>query len=325
MAFALPPGLKAALDRLGHGRSRSDMAPRAEAISTAYRGGGDSAVIRTFDDALAYALTRMPATYAAVAACLAEIARLRPAFAPASLIDAGAGPGTASWAAIDAFASLCDIQQLDANTALRDLARELAHDVDRFAALRSNGGDLRKSLADAAASPLVIASYVMGEITEADRADVADLLWSKTQDTLLVVEPGTPAGYARVIGIRTRLIAAGASVIAPCPHDSVCPLPPPDWCHFTQRLARTRDHKQVKGAALPFEDEKYCYVALARAVPASRPSGRVLAQPDVTKVEVTTKLCMEDGRAVIARSPRRDKSAYARAKRLNWGDAVSEL
>ena len=67
-------------------------------------------------------------------------------------------------------------------------------------------------------------------------------------------------------------------------------LQPPDWCHFTQRLQRSRAHKQVKGAELPFEDEKFAYVALTRAAVAQRPS-RVLAQPAVSKVEITAKLC----------------------------------
>ena len=27
-------------------------------------------------------------------------------------------------------------------------------------------------------------------------------MWAKTSDTLLIVEPGTPAGYARIIALR---------------------------------------------------------------------------------------------------------------------------
>jgi len=145
-------------------------------------------------------------------------------------------------------------------------------------------------------------------------------MWEKTRDTLLVVEPGTPAGYARIMELRGRLISLGAHVAAPCPHDNKCPLQAPDWCHFTQRLQRSRAHKQVKGAELPFEDEKFAYVALTRAAIAERPS-RVLAQPSVTKVEVTAKLCTAGGPAVT-KVPRRAKADYASARRWRWGDAV---
>src|ERR1700743_1766939 len=119
---------------------------------------------------------------------------------------------------------------------------------------------------------------------EAEQAALAELMWSKTRDTLLVVEPGTPAGYARIIALRALLIASGAHVVAPCPHDDKCPLQAPDWCHFTQRLPRSQPHRQIKGAELPFEDEKFSYVALGRVAVASRPA-RVLAQPVVGKVE----------------------------------------
>jgi ribosomal protein RSM22 (predicted rRNA methylase) len=49
----------------------------------------------------------------------------------------------------------------------------------------------------------------------------------------------------------------------------------------------------------------------------------VLAQPVVTKVEVTAKLCTPDG-LVIAKVPRRAKPDYARARRWRWGDAMME-
>ena len=167
-----------------------------------------------------------------------------------------------------------------------------------------------------------MASYVIGEMNEIERTALAALMWEKTRDTLLVVEPGTPAGYARIIALRQQLIAAGAHVAAPCPHDGPCPLVSPDWCHFTQRLARSRAHKQAKGAEAPFEDEKFTYVALTRAPAGPRPS-RVLAQPAVGKVEVAAKLCTPDG-LEMARVPRRNKDGYAQARRWRWGDAVIE-
>ena len=71
----LPAELKAALDARLHGLSRSDAAARAASISQTYRDGGGSGAIRSEADALAYALARMPATYAAVTASLNALVR----------------------------------------------------------------------------------------------------------------------------------------------------------------------------------------------------------------------------------------------------------
>jgi ribosomal protein RSM22 (predicted rRNA methylase) len=317
----LPAELKAALEAKLHGLSRTDAASRAALISKTYRDGGGSGAIASEADALAYALARMPATYAAVTASLNALREIRPEFAPKNLIDVGAGPGTATWAAAEAFLSLNAFTLVDANAALRALALHLGRGSTRLRDLKYQRGDARAALTDAEAADLVVASYVIGEISEAERSALADLMWARTRDTLLIVEPGTPADYGRIMAVRAQLITSGAHVAAPCPHDGPCPLAPPDWCHFTQRLPRSRAHKQLKSAELPFEDEKFSYLALTRAPVAQRPA-RVLAQPLVTKVEVTAKLCTPGGLS-IAKLPRRAKADYARARRWRWGDAIA--
>src|SRR3981189_3058293 len=128
----LPAELKAALDARLQGLSRNDAAARAGRISQTYRDGGGSTAIRTEADALAYALARMPATYAAVTASLNALCEIRPEFAPKRLLDIGAGPGTASWAAAEAFSSLQHFTLLDANDALRKLALDLVSDSFRL-------------------------------------------------------------------------------------------------------------------------------------------------------------------------------------------------
>jgi ribosomal protein RSM22 (predicted rRNA methylase) len=316
----LPAELKAALEARLQGLSRNVAAERASLISQTYREGGGSSSIRSEADALAYALARMPATYAAVTASLNALPDIRPDFAPTSLLDVGAGPGTATWAAAAAFPSLTGFALLDANSALRALALDLGRDSTRLRQITYQLGEARAALADSEAADLVIASYMIGEIDDAERTALADVMWAKTRDTLLIVEPGTPAGYGRMIALRRQLIAAGAHVAAPCPHDGECPLTAPDWCHFTQRLPRSRAHKQLKSAELPYEDEKFSYVALSRA-PAARRPARVIAQPVVTKVAVTARLCTDQG-ILNAVAARRQKVAYQRFKKIAWGDAI---
>jgi ribosomal protein RSM22 (predicted rRNA methylase) len=316
----LPDDLRDALARLTEGLSRRELAERARAISQAYRSGGTSRPIADSHDALAYALARMPATYAAVSACFAALGEARADFQPASTIDVGAGPGTAAWAAADAFPSLSDIVLLDANAALMELARTLMTGNERLGDAGFRLGPVSQLLANAPGADLVVASYLIGELSERERTELASTLWARTRDTLLVVEPGTPAGYARIIALRAQLIAEGAHVLAPCPHDKACPLVAPDWCHFAQRLPRSRDHMLMKDADVPFEDEKFSYVALSR-IPATTHAARVLAPPHIGKAAVEVKLCtIEDVR--LTSIPRRDKAAYASARRWRWGDAV---
>ncbi|HKO70978.1 MAG TPA: small ribosomal subunit Rsm22 family protein [Bradyrhizobium sp.] len=317
----LPIELKAALEARLEGLSRAETASRAALISSTYRNGGGSVAIRSERDALAYALARMPATYAAVIASLNALREITPQFAPTSLLDVGAGPGTATWAAAEAFPSLQRFTLIDSNSALRALALDLIGNSTRFRELEYRHGEAGAALAGAEPSDLVVASYVIAEISEAERTALAEALWAQTRNTLLIVEPGTPAGYARIIDVRAQLIAAGAHVAAPCPHDRKCPLTAPDWCHFTQRLPRSRAHKQVKAAERPFEDEKFIYLALTRE-PATVHPARVLRQPEFTKVEVTAKLCTAEGLA-IAKVPRRAKAEYARARHWRWGDALT--
>ena len=292
----LPAALAAALERELRGVARGGLAERALAVSTAYRGGGGSApVIRDRQSALAYALTRAPATFAACARVMSELERVAPGFGPASLLDAGSGSGSASWAAAEARGAL------------------------------SSAKVLRGDLATAELPPadLVMASYVLAEIAAPRQATLVRALWAATRGVLALVEPGVPDGYARLLAARDGLIAGGATILAPCPHQAVCPLAPPDWCHFSVRLPRSRDHRLAKRAEASFEDEKFAYLLAARPqVAAIAPMPRILARPRETKPGLEFKLCTVGGlehRFV----PRREKLAHAAVRRLGWGDTLA--
>ena len=114
MPTSVPADLQAALNDLAQGKSRRELMQRAEVISQRYRSGAPSReAIRSADDALAYAYTRLPATYAATSCALATLHLTRLDFGPRSLIDAGAGPGTAAFAAAGQFAALGTIRLID--------------------------------------------------------------------------------------------------------------------------------------------------------------------------------------------------------------------
>ena len=323
----LPPDLNAGLARLTEGVSRRAIAERAAAQSRIYRAGGGSHRIATADDVLAYAFARLPATYAAAVAVFNAMRETLPAFQPRGMLDVGAGPGTAAFAAVQAFGTLDNIQLIDANAELRKLALTLmaeaaSETLRRAADARSYQlGNALTLLSETKPADLVVASYAAGEFAESELARFTHMLWAATAGALVIIEPGTPAGYGRILRMRGELIAAGAHVAAPCPHERPCPLRPPDWCHFAQRLPRSRDHLHIKGAEVPFEDEKFSYVVLSRGKPQSI-DARVLAPPKIAKGAITAKLCT-DGGVVTDIAARRDPDAYRRRKSWRWGDSVS--
>ena len=245
---------------------------------------------------------------------------MAPDFAPARLLDAGSGPGGGSWAALEAFPGLRSATWLDASQPFLALAARLAEQGPeplRHADARRL--DLTAGEAFPAAE-LVMASYALAEIPQPAQAALVRSLWTACEGVLALVEPGTPAGFARLLAARDVLIAEGGAILAPCPHHAACPLTGTDWCNFSVRLPRSRDHRLAKGAELPFEDEKFAYLVAARpTVAAQARTPRVLTPPRAGKPGVELRLCGPQG--VETRFvARRDKAGYAKARRLDWGD-----
>lgn len=323
MNTELPGALRAAVARELEGAGRSGLADRARRTSEAYRAGqGSAGVIRGADDALAYALTRAPATYAACLAAFDQAAMRAPGFAPGSILDAGSGTGAASWAVAETWPDVASATFLDSNVPFLDLAARLAADGPAALATATRQ---RADLTGQDAWPnadLVVASYALAELAPAAQARTVERLWAACDGVLALVEPGTPAGYGRIVAARSTLIAAGAEILAPCAQMGACPLTPPDWCHFSVRLPRSRDHRIAKGAEVPFEDERFAYLIAARTGLADGPApSRVLAPPRTAKPGIDLKLCAPQG-LELRFAPRRDKAAYAVARRLDWGDPI---
>lgn len=325
MSGDIPSGLKAALGKCLEGLSRKTIARHSAAISEGYRSGRPSRELIGADEAvLAYLLARMPATYAAVARVLSEARERAPDFAPRSLLDAGAGPGTASWASVETWSGIARIAMLDDSAAFLRIAQNLAaasaHDGLRTAQMQA--GDMAQADAAIAQADLVIASYALAELAHDRLPQVVARLWNACSGMLVLIEPGTPAGFSRILACRDMLLKQGAAILAPCPASSPCPVLSPDWCHFSVRLARSRDHMITKSAQVPFEDERFSYLVAARdGVAATRPAARVLALPKRNKTGVTMKLCT-GGRIEMRTVASRDRANFAHARNADWGDPL---
>ena len=323
MSADLPADLRRDLEALAEGKSRNAMAERAAALSQLYRAGRRTAdAIGSADDALAYALVRMPATYAAATAVLTALAESWPDFAPDTLQDIGAGPGTATFAAARQFPALRHIHMIDADPHLRGLAQALLR-ASASAALRGasyEAGEIAAARRGGEPADLVIASYVVGELAPGRLTDMADALWSRTGGALVVIEPTSPPDLLHLE--RTR--------------------PPGSRAPTSRRLARTiapaRSSRRT-GATSRSASAVRAIIARSRArrcrsrtrnsptwrspvirVRARRPGAgwRIHAW---TKGALSAKLCTDDG-IVTEVTGRRDRDAYRLRTRWRWGDAV---
>jgi ribosomal protein RSM22 (predicted rRNA methylase) len=315
----LPPLLRRAVDDVLEGTVLSDLSATAEALSQRYRDERHGAKPHAISgrDALAYLAVRLPATYTAVRASFDAIAEARPDFAPKTALDIGAGPGTALWAASECWPRLADAVLVEASPEFRAYGERLAAGLET-PHVTWRVADAAIDAVDCGTRDLVTLAYVLNELSPTVRYSVLQRLWAQTADTLVIVEPGTPAGWQRIHAARSQLIKAGAHVIAPCPHAHACPLQPPDWCHFAVRVARSRVHRQTKRADVPWEDEKFSYLAVSQK-PATQAGARVIARPRKAGGHTTLKLCRPDGSASDQVVSRRDGALFKRARKADWG------
>lgn len=318
----LPSTLRQAIERELDGFAVGDIQRAADALSHRYRGERDDGRPHVSDAmaAAAYLAARLPATYAAIAASLETVREARPSFEPRTLLDVGAGPGTAGWAASTMWPGLSHARLIEASAAQRAAGQRLGSPA-AIETVEWIAADATATLPPLVGADLVVVGYVLGELAEGARDRLVDRLWPLAEDTLVIVEPGTPAGWQRVLRARQQLVSLGAHLLAPCPHAHACPLSAPDWCHFSERLPRSQIHRRAKDAALAWEDEKFIYIAASR-VPAESRRSRVVAHPRMAGGQTRVKLCRPDGGAGERLFTRREGELYKAARRVEWGDTL---
>lgn len=338
--------LRSALDTALDGIAPRRAAQAVERLMTQYRGDTPTTVpvLRDRADVVAYAAYRMPATFEAVRAALAALVRALPAdWAPDHHLDLGGGTGAAVWAVNATWPGRRAVTVLDRAEPALALGRELAasHPVlssTTWRTTRIGAPDFAaepawESIPGSAPEPsdpagptgrsgIVTLSYVLGELSAADQA-VAVAAAARAAGVVVIVEPGTPDGYARIVAAREALIGAGLRIAAPCPHGGACPIAPgTDWCHFSARVTRSSLHRQVKGGSLAYEDEKFSYVAAVhpRVAGVEPAAARVLRRPQLRKGQVLLEVCTADGAMERATVTKRHGSTYRAARDTAWGD-----
>lgn len=298
-----------------------DLAAVSAKISNNYHSSNKTSqrLISNEMQALVYAAVRMPATYAAVKSAL-ENSLMYGDTSVNTVIDVGAGTGAASLAAMDVLEPE-RISLIERESCMRKCGMEILaatqsevlkaaqwHDVDIF-------NDNVKRNAD-----LVMSSYMINEIRPDDRETLFDRLWDMTDKMLLIVEPGTKEGFEVISQARKYFLGKGLHIAAPCTHENKCAIDKDDWCHFSVRVARSRIHKLIKEADVPYEDEKFSYIAIVKDDVTSD-GMRILRHPDIRKGNIGLRVCDSLGirNTIITK---KDGELFKKARKSSAGDLI---
>jgi ribosomal protein RSM22 (predicted rRNA methylase) len=313
---SLDTQLNAALMQVVSGVKYDVLRVRVTAMSARYRAElVDDSNLGMADelDCLAYAVFRMPATYHAIRAALLAADRHVGAFT--THLDLGGGTGAAAWAAASVWPDITT-ETVERQPAAIHLGRRLIANSNHHRTTWTSA-DLRR-WSPRRRFDLVTIAYVLNELS-VGAADRIITIAAHTADTVVIVEPGTPRGFHRILDARRQLLDLGLTIAAPCPHQHACPLAAPDWCHFAVRLPRTELHRLTKHGTRNYEDEKFTYLVATRATNHAAES-RIIARPARPKARVILDLCASDGARRQQTIPR-SSDHYRTARSATWGDS----
>ena len=293
-----------------------DLKKNSQEISIKYRNnaGNNLDLLKTPTESMAYAISRMPATFSSCYSALSHTFELLEN-KPKNILDIGAGTGAATWA----ISELINFEHADCferEISMINLGKQIMAHNQQNEKIEWQQFDLRKNKLNKTYD-LIIASYVLNEFTDQERLEIFKNLWNETSDLLIIIEPGTPHNFEQIKTLRNYIIKNHGNIIAPCPHLNNCELKN-DWCNFTARINRLQSHKIAKQGSAPYEDEKFIYMAFSKKQ-TSNCKARVIRHPQYAPKLVKLKLCTQTSEIeekIITKS----NTNYKLARDLKHGD-----
>ncbi|MCR4624293.1 MAG: small ribosomal subunit Rsm22 family protein [Alphaproteobacteria bacterium] len=298
--FDLPKNILFRLDELSetYGLDKNEARAYSELFKN-YRNQNFKEM--NFSHAIAYALGRMPATYGVIKYVLERFKNTGENFS--NILDIGAGVGALKIALQD-----CEInyEALEKSEAMRKVFRKLNGDNSKI-----YSKDFQKFQAETSYQA-VFASYFINEIE--DKILALKKIFDLSEKYVFILEPGTPSGFKNILEAKKIAAELDWYPLLPCATRD-CKLSDKDWCHFSIRLPRTKHHMKLKNAALPYEDEKFCYVIFSKKETKFFKNNIIIKRPIKKSGHTIFDVCTSDG---IHRVVRTDKAS----KKLQWGDQL---
>ncbi|CAH0473947.1 unnamed protein product [Peronospora belbahrii] len=294
-------------------------------------------------ETLAYLSFEMEAMYACSHAVFTELQKRLPNFQPKSVLDFGAGPGTASWVAKEFYEkSLDKYRVVEPSQSMIDAAEVLLEDFPGLS-MRRSIADMSRDIDAGIKYDLVVVSYAFSDITnDFERVAIISALWELLSENgcLIIVDRGSPWGSHQVRSARQFVLDSvaedkdggeGVRIIAPCPHHFECPVAGSMWCHFVQRspvVNRPRDATTKRWHGQ--KGSKFSYVIMQKTFKGSdeeaaakkkKPIARMVRAPLLATRHVHLDLCTPDGK-LERRSVTKGKAVrevYRASRKAHWG------
>lgn len=316
----LPIEIKRYIENKLNITNKNDLQNNAKAISLSYRTneGKGKRLIKNENEAIAYAISRMPATYGAVYESLKNSLEI---YSPdiRTVADIGAGTGAAT-IAVNELLKVEKIECFERENSMQEIGKNIfknysdLSDKTNWRKLDVCSDEITEKY------DLVVTSYMLNEISDKQKDSIIEKLWDISTKMLLIVEPGTMQGYKNIMNAKKKIIEMGGKIIAPC-RNTECKLPKDDWCNFSCRVQRTKIHKELKDGDVPYEDEKYIYLSASKETINKTDKMRILRHPKINSGFVKIKVCNDDEIREITIT-KKDKDRFKIARKSKAGDLI---
>lgn len=314
----IPEELKNAIEEMLLKNKNNEIIQNAQIISNKYRknDGKGKRLLTEQNEAISYAVSRMPATYAAVHSAVCQTLENYSEDLQ-TLFDIGAGTGAATWA-INDIIDISNIRCFEREQNMMNIGKQLMNNTELSKVQWEQFDILQDDIKER--SDIVVTSYMINELPEKEKEIVIRKLWNATNKLLIIIEPGTPAGFDNILKIRKELLKKGGYIVSPCSNQGECKISKGDWCAFYARVFRSSIHKQAKKGELGYEDEKFSYIAFSK-IPVKIDGNRILRHPQIYKGYVNVKLCTKDG-IQEKKYSKKDGDIYKRVRKLGAGEKI---
>lgn len=252
------------------------------------------------------------------------------------VLDLGAGPAPAAFAALDAGAT--QATALDRSPRALELARRLAVEAGEGLATGSWNPETAGRLPEGEVD-LVIACHLVNELFKGSpspieaRAHLLRQALNKVRPggNLVVIEPALRETSRDLLAVRDLLVASGLSVRAPCLFRGPCPalLKESDWCHADRAWEPPRLVLELaRAAGLHKESLKMSYLVVSPRgedwqAPHPGRLFRIVSEPLAGKGRRRYIGCGPEGRTGLALQEKHRNPLNEDFFRLERGDVVS--